>query len=317
MGWRWTSTGILKASRWWRDHPAGCTSFRRPSDVTSSASPPAGAVIMTLAIGLGVSTWQFVQKNLAFQRASAAEQEQTRLRQQAEANQKQAETEAAKSQQVAQLLKDMVIGVGPARRIGSQQRDVTGSPGSDDEARWQRSEGATRGGSGTAKHHRPHLPRSWVTFRERMRCMAKPCAAEKPFSEKPIYGWPLRSETWATHWRRLGKLEEAENTVREALAMQRKLSGNTSLDTATSLKYSGDILERQKEDVRGGGRLSGSAGSDAEDVWHGQSIHSDAPLRSRPTLYGRKAKTRRPPPFIERSWRREGGFTAKPTVLWK
>jgi eukaryotic-like serine/threonine-protein kinase len=44
----------------------------------------AGAVILALATGLGVSTWQFVQKNRAYHRASAAEQEQTRLRLQAE-----------------------------------------------------------------------------------------------------------------------------------------------------------------------------------------------------------------------------------------
>src|SRR5262249_11868564 len=44
----------------------------------------AGAVLMALTIGFAISTWQFVQKNRAYQRASAAEHEQTRLRQHAE-----------------------------------------------------------------------------------------------------------------------------------------------------------------------------------------------------------------------------------------
>jgi WD40 repeat protein/serine/threonine protein kinase len=44
----------------------------------------AGAVLMTLTIGFAISTWQFVQKNRAYHRASAAEQEQARLRQRAE-----------------------------------------------------------------------------------------------------------------------------------------------------------------------------------------------------------------------------------------
>src|SRR5512144_3101069 len=48
----------------------------------------AGSVIMALAIGLGISTTQFVQKNRAYHRATAAEREQSRLRQQAEAAQR-------------------------------------------------------------------------------------------------------------------------------------------------------------------------------------------------------------------------------------
>jgi len=64
---------------------------------------------------LGISTWQFVQKNRAYQRASAAEQEQSRSRQIAETKEKQ-------SQHVAQFLKDMLASVEPSRALG---RDVT------------------------------------------------------------------------------------------------------------------------------------------------------------------------------------------------
>ncbi|MBI3850935.1 MAG: serine/threonine protein kinase [Verrucomicrobia bacterium] len=75
----------------------------------------AGALISVLAVGVLVSTWQAV-------RAGRAEQDQGRLRLQAEAEQKKAQTEAAKSQQVAQFLKDMLKGVSPWVASG---RDTT------------------------------------------------------------------------------------------------------------------------------------------------------------------------------------------------
>jgi eukaryotic-like serine/threonine-protein kinase len=74
----------------------------------------AGAVVAALVLGLGISTWMFFKEKQARQRAVAAEHEQIRLREEAqksraeaEAGQQKARTEAAKSQQVAQFLKDM------------------------------------------------------------------------------------------------------------------------------------------------------------------------------------------------------------------
>jgi len=83
----------------------------------------AGATIVTvLLLGVVASTWQAL-------RASRAEREQSRLLQQAQRAQanearerKKAETEAAKSQQVAKFLKDMLQGVGPSKALG---RDTT------------------------------------------------------------------------------------------------------------------------------------------------------------------------------------------------
>ncbi len=68
----------------------------------------AAVLIAVLAVGVLVSTLEAV-------RARRAEQEQSRLRQQAQ-------TEAAKSEQVAEFLKDMLRGVGPSRALG---RDTT------------------------------------------------------------------------------------------------------------------------------------------------------------------------------------------------
>src|SRR5207245_5350973 len=66
-------------------------------------------------IGMGIRRWQAV-------RATRAEREQTQLRARAEANEHKAETEAARSVEVAQFMKDMLKGVGPAVALG---RDTT------------------------------------------------------------------------------------------------------------------------------------------------------------------------------------------------
>ncbi|HSU56828.1 MAG TPA: serine/threonine-protein kinase [Candidatus Dormibacteraeota bacterium] len=87
------------------------------------------AVLLVLLIGIAASTWQAI-------RATRAEHEQTRLREQAEnarnnearerakaeANEKRAESEAAKSGQVSTFLKDMLKGVSSDVALG---RDTT------------------------------------------------------------------------------------------------------------------------------------------------------------------------------------------------
>jgi serine/threonine protein kinase/Flp pilus assembly protein TadD len=73
------------------------------------------AVTAALVLGLGLSTWLFLREQAAHARAVAAEMVQSQLRQQAQ-------TEARKSEQVAQFLKDMLRGVGPSVALG---RDTT------------------------------------------------------------------------------------------------------------------------------------------------------------------------------------------------
>ncbi len=73
------------------------------------------AVLAVLLTGIVVSTSQAI-------RATHAEREQTRLRQQAEADEKKAKTEAIKSEQTAKFLKNMLRGAGPSVARG---RDAT------------------------------------------------------------------------------------------------------------------------------------------------------------------------------------------------
>jgi eukaryotic-like serine/threonine-protein kinase len=76
----------------------------------------AGATILiVLLTGVVVSTSQAI-------RATRAEREQTRLRQQAQADEKKAKTEAIKSEQTAKFLKNMLRGAGPSVARG---RDAT------------------------------------------------------------------------------------------------------------------------------------------------------------------------------------------------
>ena len=72
----------------------------------------ASVVIAALIIGLGASTWMFVQEKKAHQQTIAAEREQNRLRLQAEAEKQTAQAEAVKSRQVAQFFQESLRGMG-------------------------------------------------------------------------------------------------------------------------------------------------------------------------------------------------------------
>jgi hypothetical protein len=71
----------------------------------------ATALIFVLTLGVVASSWQAL-------RATRAEREQIKLRQEAEAEKHNAHVEAAKSQQVAQFLRDMLRGAGPSAAMG-------------------------------------------------------------------------------------------------------------------------------------------------------------------------------------------------------
>jgi serine/threonine protein kinase/Tfp pilus assembly protein PilF len=76
---------------------------RRHKTVFASAA----VIAAGLCIGLGLATWQYIEKSKAYRRAALAEAEQSRLR-------TKAQTEAATTRQVAQFLRDMLTGVGPS-----------------------------------------------------------------------------------------------------------------------------------------------------------------------------------------------------------
>src|SRR5437660_12541711 len=81
--------------------PSQLYRFRKLVRRNKLAIGAATAVAAALVIGLGLSTWLFVEERGTRQRAEMAERPQGRQRQQAEAEGKKARSEAAKSQHVA------------------------------------------------------------------------------------------------------------------------------------------------------------------------------------------------------------------------
>jgi eukaryotic-like serine/threonine-protein kinase len=95
--------------------PSAADRFQKLVRRNKAAFTAATIVVVILLVGVAVSTWEAI-------RATRAEREQIRLRQQAEAHEKKAKTEAARSAQTAQFLKDTLRAAGPGVARG---RDAT------------------------------------------------------------------------------------------------------------------------------------------------------------------------------------------------
>src|SRR5262249_42070463 len=85
----------------------------------------AAVVVLVTMAGVVASTWQAIRATRAEREqvrlrgeAGEAESNQSRWRQQAESEAKKARTEAARSQEVARFLEDMLKGVGPSVALG-------------------------------------------------------------------------------------------------------------------------------------------------------------------------------------------------------
>jgi eukaryotic-like serine/threonine-protein kinase len=185
------------------------------------------AVIGALVIGLGLSTWQFIEK-------SRAEREQSLLRVQAEEEKKQAQIEAAKSQQVAQLLKDMLAGVGPSVAMGRDTKllreildktaehigkELTNQPAVEEDLRLTL--------AGTYRE---------LGLYEQMRQMAGVAfqlGQMRLGPESPDVADALDSMGIA-EWK-LGHMAEAEAALRKEIAMRKNLPGKTNRDLGDAL----------------------------------------------------------------------------------
>ena len=106
--------------------PSTAYRFRKMVRRNRLAVASAGAVLMALVTGLGISTWLFFKERHARERSVAAEEEQGRLRQVAEGQERKAVAESAKSRQVAKLLTDMLQGVGPSVALGQDTKLLRG-----------------------------------------------------------------------------------------------------------------------------------------------------------------------------------------------
>jgi serine/threonine protein kinase/tetratricopeptide (TPR) repeat protein len=232
----------------------------------------AGAIIFTLLVlGVGAITWEAV-------RARRAEREQTRSRQQAQ-------TEAAKAQEVARFLKGMLEGVHPRRALGRDTTilreilddaakraatDLTNQP--DVEAELLTTIGAVYGGLGQNPQAEEMIRRALALRRslfgnenldvaDSLDDLSGVLGEEEKYSEGEVAArealaiqrklrGPEHRMAWSLNTLGVcldgqGKYEEAETMYRDALAMRRKLLSDKDPDLACSLNNLSGVLSRK------------------------------------------------------------------------
>jgi serine/threonine protein kinase/tetratricopeptide (TPR) repeat protein len=214
----------------------------------------AGAVTAALMIGLAVSTWLLVNEKAALRRASAARREQARLRELAQAkeqiavaNERKAQKEAARSDQTARFLKEMLRSVGPKVALG---RDTTllkeildntaAQVGKDlkDQPEVQADLLFTIGGTYLQLSE---LEKAEAVEREALR-LRKACFG----ATNRLVAASLNDLARVLNIRRGSEdLAEAEKDAREALRMWRTLTGDGTQEAAFSLYLIASSLSNQ------------------------------------------------------------------------
>jgi serine/threonine protein kinase/TPR repeat protein len=188
------------------------------------------AVTIALVIGLGVSIWSFYKEQQA--------------RQQAQDDRNKAQTETAKSRQVAQFLKDMLNGVGPsvaqgldtallrrvldstAKRVGT---DLTNQPEVEAELRYT---------LGDVYWELGDLENAEAMHRAALSIRTNVFGSKNPQVAQSMRR--LGHVLW-----RQGRLNEADKMARAGVAMQRELLGSTNLEVAGSLQDYSAILNTE------------------------------------------------------------------------
>jgi len=215
-----------------------------------------GAVVMALVLGLGLSTWEFFEKSRALREESGLRQAtQKALTREAESR-AQAETEAAKSRQVAQFLKDMLKGVGPSVALG---RDTTMLREIVDK---------TTERIGADLKDQPEVQiqlysilvqvyADLARYKEMEKCASETLrlARAQYGDENLVVADILVQEGRALMW--LRETAEAEHITRDAIALERKLRGPGSVEEGTALVNLGDVLRHEYHDYF----LAGASGA--------------------------------------------------------
>jgi serine/threonine protein kinase/Tfp pilus assembly protein PilF len=201
-------------------------------------------ISLSLVAGLSVSTISLFRERAARERAVAAEREQLHLRSQAEADKRAAQTEAARSKQVAKLMKEMFAGIEPRVALGRDtkllreildrtadrlRRDLIGQPEVEADLR------ATLGNVYASLGEYANA----VAMHQEALALRRGLHGE----EHPDVAESLNDLAGAI-WRQ-DKLPEAENVYRESLALRRKLFGNQHDQVAQTLHNLAWVLIRQ------------------------------------------------------------------------
>jgi serine/threonine protein kinase len=200
----------------------------------------AAALIIVLGLGVLASTWQAV-------RATRAEREQIMLREEADLEKRTAQTEAAKSQQVAQFMQDMLQGVGPSAALGRDTTmlreilDKTAERIATDLKTQPEIEAELRNSIGTVYWELGDYDKAAAMQRQALAIQRMLFGNEHPSVAASLLNLALAL-------RNQQKLAESEATFRESLAMSRKLLGNEHPAVARVLNDLGSLLTGELKD---------------------------------------------------------------------
>jgi tetratricopeptide (TPR) repeat protein len=194
----------------------------------------AATLVLLLAAGGVVSTWQAV-------RAKRAERREALLRRQAQAAEQASKTEAAKSRQVAKFLTDMLDGVGPSVALGRDTKmlreilDKTAQRVGKDLKGQPEVEAELRNTVGNVYEALGDYTRAGDMISQALELRRAVFGPKHPRVADSLtdLGAVLRDR---------GKPAEAEALFRQALAMRRELLGNEQPDVAKSLSNIGTAL---------------------------------------------------------------------------
>jgi eukaryotic-like serine/threonine-protein kinase len=199
----------------------------------------AGAVVLALVIGLGLSSWLFFRER-------TARREQMRLSQQAQTEKERAQAQAAARQQEAELLQDIIMGVAPSIAKGrdtSLLREIL-----DKTADRVANELTNQPGlAGEMCHYLASAYREVGLYQQ----MADISERELKFARAGFGpGDPARVPALSdlgSAYRLVGNYEQAEATHREALTILRGAAGTDAATVARSLNALALVLRDQEK----------------------------------------------------------------------
>ncbi len=229
----------------------------------------ATALITVLAVGVLASTWQAIRATRAEHEQSRLREEAQRARVQAEANERKAGMEAAKSREVAQFLAAMLESVGPSRALGrdtTMLREILDKAADDVGKRLSNqpeAEAELRSTLGNTYLKLGEFTRAAVMHRRALELRRTLFAAPNALIAASLTDLARA----LVNRGQVDQYVEAERYVREAIAMQKQLFGREHPDVATSLYVLASCVQRQ-------GRLA-----------EGEALHRDT-LALRRSLFG-------------------------------
>jgi tetratricopeptide (TPR) repeat protein len=198
-----------------------------------------GLVVASLVAGLGISTWMFFQER-------QAKQAQAHLRELADSRQKSAEAQAARAQELARVLKDMLKGARPEVAKGRDTtilREILDSTAARVSVELTNQPQVQVEALGTLLDVYEDLQ-----LYKQMEAVARQRAAiaQASFGEKSVFFADALGGIGRAllHSRRL---EESEAYLRKAVALRAQLSGGDQTASAEIMNNLGDVLISQSK----------------------------------------------------------------------